>query len=109
MNIPRYTFYVLLISAAAFVSCDKGYDVRFTNYYTEPMDSLVIGDNQIVFKDVAPENTTGFEHVTRGKHSLKFVTRSKKRFYSVMTIPSKGSGKRTVQIDAIRQIAVLEE
>jgi hypothetical protein len=90
-------------------SCDKGYQVRFTNYYIEPMDSVIIGNNYIVFTDIDLESTTDYKKLMSGKHWIRYVSRTNKKFYSTMVIPSKGSGKRTVQIDGIEQISILEE
>ncbi|PBQ31217.1 hypothetical protein CNR22_05365 [Sphingobacteriaceae bacterium] len=91
------------------VSCDKGYDIRCTNYYLEPLDSVVVGDNMIVFKNVGLESSTEFSHAKRGQYAIKIITKSKKKFNSSIWIPGKGSGKRTIQIDAIEQINILEE
>lgn len=91
------------------VSCDKGYQVRVTNYYIEPMDSVIIGSNKVVFRSVALETTTEYNDLSKGKYPVQFVTKSKKRINSSITIPSKGTGKRTIQIDAIEQINVFEE
>jgi hypothetical protein len=91
------------------VSCDKGYQLRFTNYYIEPMDSVVVGDNKVVFKGVELQASTGYEKIKKGKYAIMCVSKGKKRFYSNITIPGKGSGKRTIQIDGISQISILEE
>lgn len=90
-------------------SCDKGYEVRFTNYYTEPMDSVIIGENFIVFANVDLQATTAYKKLMAGKHGVRMITKSKKEIFSDFTIPSKGSGQRTLQIDAIKQVVLLED
>lgn len=90
-------------------SCDKGYEVRVTNYYIEPMDSVVVGENDLVFKNVGLQMTSDFEKLSKGQYSVTFITNKKKKFYSSISIPNSGTGKRTIQIDAIVQIAILEE
>jgi hypothetical protein len=95
---------VILIS-----SCDKGYEVRFSNYYIEPMDSVVIGDNKLVFTNVELQSSTEYRKINKGKYSITCISRTKKRFTSELNIPGKGSGKRTIQIDGINQISILEE
>ncbi|MDI1356432.1 MAG: hypothetical protein PSX36_16060 [bacterium] len=90
-------------------SCDKGYEVRFTNYYIEPMDSVVVGNNAIVFKNVELQKTTDFTKLSKGTYQIRLITTTKKRFYTSLTIPKTGTGKRTIQIDAITQMAILEE
>lgn len=107
MKVPKLIFAFLI--CLSFASCDKGYEVRFTNFYIEPMDSVVIGSNKIVFKQVALETTTDFQKLSKGKYNIQFITKTKKRFHSSITIPSKGTGKRTIQIDGIEQISVFEE
>jgi len=99
----------LILLLALMSSCDKGYEVRFTNYYIEPMDSVVIGSAKVVFRDIKFGVTTDFSEISYGNYSVMFVSRSKKRFYSRIDIPKSGTGKRTIQIDGITQIAVLEE
>src|SRR5688500_7236028 len=99
----------LVLASLALASCDKGYEERFTNYFTESMDSVIVGENKIVYKDVPLEITTDVHKLKKGKYGIQLVTKTKKRFYSSITIPSKGAGKRTIQIDAIEQINILEE
>lgn len=109
MALKKIFYFIIFLTTLLFVSCDKGYDVRVTNYYIETLDSVVIGDRQIVFSSILPESTTDFKHITRGQHSVIFYTKSNQKFYYSFFISSKGSGKRTIQIDAIKQINVFEE
>lgn len=109
MKHTKFLYLGLTFILFSLISCDKGYDIRCTNYYIEPLDSVIIGDEMIVFKDVPIESSTEFSHSKRGNHTIKIVTKSKKRFQSSIWISGKGSGKRTVQIDAIEQINILEE
>jgi hypothetical protein len=92
-----------------FSRCDKGYQVRFTNYYIEAVDTVKVGDTDVRFTTIPTEYTTDFQPVKRGRHHLEIITRSGKRFFGVMAIPSNGSGNRTIQIDGINQISILEE
>lgn len=102
-------FLLLLVSALfLFSSCDKGYDVRFTNLYLEPLDSVLIGD-KIVFSGIEVNQTTEYRHVASGKLPIKCISKTKKTFSSEMEIPKNGSGKRTVQIDGLGTIDVFEE
>lgn len=105
----RFFIPLLSILALTISSCDKGYQVRFTNYYTEPMDSVIIGNDYIIYTDVELQGTTGYKKLMAGKHGVRMITRSKKEIFSDFTIPSKGSGNRTFQIDAIQQTALLED
>ena len=99
----------LILSVLLLTACDKGYEVRFTNYYIEPMDSVIIGNRMIVFTGVELQASTGYNAIGKGKHSIECVSRTKKRFSSEINIPSTGKGKRTIQIDGINQISILEE
>ncbi|MBL7933839.1 MAG: hypothetical protein JNL60_18185 [Bacteroidia bacterium] len=90
-------------------SCDKGYQVRFTNYYIEPMDSVIIGNHYIVYDNVDLQATTEYKKLMAGKHSVLMITKSQKKISADLIIPSKGSGKRTFQIDAIEQTVLLED
>jgi hypothetical protein len=109
MKNPRIVYSLIGFIALLFVSCDKGYEVRFTNYYIEPVDSVIIGSNKIVFKNIELQATTGYEKISKGKYSIQCVSHGKKRFFSSISIPGSGKGKRTIQIDGINQISILEE
>lgn len=102
---PAITLLLLLI----LVSCGKGYELRFANLYNEPMDSVVVGNNKLVFTDIQLQSTTAFESITKGKYSITCISQSKKKFYTSISIPGTGSGKRTVQLDGIEQFSILEE
>jgi hypothetical protein len=53
--------YFLVCLIVIFISsCDKGYEVRFSNYYIESMDSVVIGDNKLVFTDIELQSSTEY-------------------------------------------------
>lgn len=106
-NCSLNIFLVLLVLIQ--VSCDKGYEVRFTNYYIEPMDSVIIGNRLIVFTAVELQASTGYSKIQKGKHAIECISKTKKRFSSEINIPSSGKGKRTIQIDGINQISILEE
>lgn len=109
MNVLKSHILILILPLALFTSCGKGYEVRFTNYYTEPIDSVVIGENKLVLKDVELQDDTDYYALSKGKYSVQIISKTKKRFYSSITIPTSGTGKRTIQIDAIEQIYILEE
>jgi len=103
------SFLTVCLAALLFTSCGKGYQVRFSNFYTEKMDSVVVGNNKIVFTGVKPESVTDFKKLSSGDYAILFITQSKKKFNSSISIPKTGTGNRTIQIDAIKQIAVLEQ
>jgi hypothetical protein len=90
-------------------SCSKGYEIRFSNFYIEKMDSVVIGDNKVVFTNIDRETSTEYKKIARGKYSINCVAANKKRFSTEIFIPGQGTGKRTVQIDAISQVSILEQ
>ena len=90
-------------------SCSKGYEVRFTNYYIEPMDSVIIGDNAIVFKNIDLESASDYTKLKKGKYHVTCISKMKKKFYSSITIPKSGDGKRSIQIDAVNSISILED
>lgn len=99
---------LFVIALCLFSSCDKGYDVRFTNIYIEPLDSVLIGD-KIVFSDIEVNQTTEYRPIASGKLLIKCISKTKKTFSSDMEIPKNGSGKRTVQIDGLGTIDIFEE
>lgn len=99
-----FGFFLLIAS-----SCSKGYEVRFTNYYTEPMDSVIVGNDAVIFSGVKTESSTDYKKIGKGNHSVRFVTDSKKVFYSTFDVAGSGSGKKTIQVDAIQQVSILED
>lgn len=99
----------ILFIALFVLSCEKGYDVRFANYYLEPMDTVMIGENKVLFVNVDLQQTTNFKKISKGNYGIKLISKSKKIFKSSITIPKSGTGQRTIQIDAIENISVLEE
>src|SRR4051812_42644650 len=107
---PRPYIFSMLFAALVFLtSCDKGYQVRFANYYVESMDSVVVGNNKLVFKNIARNSTTEYQSISKGKYVVTCISQAKKKFITSLDIPSSGTGKRTVQIDGISQFSVLEQ
>lgn len=90
-------------------SCDKGYEVRFRNYYLEPMDSVIIGDNKVVYTNIEVKASTEFKSISQGTYMLKCISKSNKVFESQLEIPKNGSGQRTIQVDGLGTIDVFEE
>jgi hypothetical protein len=92
-----------------FGACDKGYQIRVNNLYTEKLDSVVIGKNKIVFTDIARNTATEYRNIVRGQYDAKCVTSSKKRFELTFFVSGKGTGTKTIQLDAIGQAQLIEE
>jgi hypothetical protein len=108
----KHTFkkYLVIFSTVLFfISCGKGYKVRVSNYSTERIDSVVIGNNKLILKEIDPEKTTDLYSLSKGNYSVTFINKSKKRFSTKLFISSEGGGQRTLQIDGLNQISVLEE
>lgn len=99
----------LLIFSIIFSSCGKGYEVRLTNYNTEAIDSLIIGNSAIVFAQIDRQATTEYEKITSGEKTIRCITKTKKIYSSSISIPKKGTGKRTIQIDGLNRISILED
>ena len=100
---------LLIVLVVVLGACDKGgYQVRFTNLYTEEIDTLVVGLSGASFSNIEVKSTTEYQNAKQGTHALRFVTRSGQRFFGSFRVPSKGSGKYTIQIDGIKQINVYE-
>lgn len=107
---PEKIYYSVLIIVSILLSaCSKGYEVRLTNYYTEALDSVVIGNNDLVYTNVEFKATTNYYKLNKGKYPVLFIPKSKKKIKSSIHIPKSGSGKRTIQIDAIEQVFIFEE
>ena len=98
-----------LIALSVFSACDKGYDLRFTNYYLEPMDSVVVGNNDVVFTNIELQTSTEFRPLKKGDYTVTCISKTKKRLNTSISIPKKGSGKRTLQVDGLGSFSVLEE
>lgn len=100
---------VLIFVFILFSACAKGYQVRVSNYNTEILDSVIIGNNEIVFTQIGLQSTTEYRNIKSGDKTIKCITKTKKKYNSSISIPKKDSGKRTMQIDGINSISVLED
>jgi len=109
MNFKKHIALVLFAMSTFLISCDKGYTVRFTNYSQQPVDSLIIGDNEVVFTNIEVQNVTEYKPIKKGNYSIQCVTKSKNRYKSSFNIPSAGEGKKSIQIDGTNTIVVLEQ
>jgi len=102
--------YLLFLSFGfVLASCGKGYKVRVANYYTEDLDSVIVGNYKVVFADIARNQTSDFKNLSKGKYQVVFRAKNNKSFRSEVFIPSSGTGQRTLQIDGSTQIVILEE
>jgi hypothetical protein len=102
-------YFVLGLFCWSLSSCSKGYEVNFTNYYTEAIDSVIVGNNLLVFTNIETEASTDYKKIQKGDHSVKCISNSKKVFYSTLHIAGSGSGRRNIQIDGITQISITED
>lgn len=106
MKLPAF---LILIPAALLVSCSKGYEVRFANYSTERMDSVIIGNNKLVFTNVERQTETEYSGLKAGNYAVVCVSESKKRQSSSISLSRNGNGKRIIQIDGTGTINILED
>jgi hypothetical protein len=73
------------------------------------MDSVVVGANVLVFKNVETQSSSDFLEIKKGTYGVTCITKTKKKFTTEITIPSKGSGQRSLQIDGLATFVLLEE
>lgn len=100
------TIVVLLIGAFLFTACDRGYEIRFSNYSTEIADSVVIGDKKIVYTKIPEMTSSEYQPIKRGNYDISILMRSGKRYYSNTFISGFGTGRLSLQVDAIGQVSV---
>jgi hypothetical protein len=103
--LPLFALMVTVLAS----SCSKGYEMRFANYSTERMDSVIVGDNSLIFTNVARQSESNYEKIKRGTYDVVCISESKKRFTTSITIAKTGSGKRSLQIDGTGAINFLED
>jgi hypothetical protein len=101
------TFAFTIVAALLLTACDKGYRVRFANYYIERMDSVIIS-GQLQFSMIERQQVTDYKEIKKGKHDVRCVAKDGRNFSTSLQIPSSGGGDRTIQIDAVSQVSVLE-
>jgi len=99
----------LVLICILFSSCGKGYEIRVTNYNTEVLDSVIVGKEPIIFIQLERQVSTEYRKLTSGDHSIKIITKTKKVYNSSISISKKGGGKRTIQIDGLNRISILED
>jgi hypothetical protein len=73
------------------------------------MDTVLLENSNVVFSDVGLQVTTNYQPISKGKHKVVMISKTKTRIESLIDIPSNGSGKRTIQVDGIRQVSILED
>jgi hypothetical protein len=83
--------------------------VRFANYSTERMDSVIIGNDKLIFTNVERQTETGYSGIKSGNYAVVCVSESKKRYSSSISISKNGHGKRIIQIDGTGTIDILED
>ncbi len=106
----KILFIACLISISFFFSsCGKGYEVRITNYNTELLDTVIVGKQPIIFAKVERQTTTEYKKIDSGDQFIRVITKTKKEYTSTIAVPKKGTGKRTIQIDGLNRISVLED
>jgi hypothetical protein len=99
----------VLLGLVLFTSCDKGYDLRFVNFYLEPMDSVIVGSDVLVFTNIETQSSSAFMKIKKGTYGVRCISKTKKQFSTEINIPSKGSGQRSLQIDGLATFVLLEE
>lgn len=90
-------------------SCKKSHDVRFVNYSTERMDSVIIGNQTLVFTNIERLAQSGYVGIKKGDYAVTCISESKKRYSSSVTIPNNDRSRRSIQIDGTGAISILED
>ncbi len=102
---PLKTILVLL-HVVFITACDTGYEIRFSNYSTEVADSVVIGNNTIVYTDIPEMTSSAYQPIKRGHYDIRLLMKSGKTYTSNTFISGFGTGKLSLQVDAIGQVSV---
>lgn len=100
--IPIIVFYIAL------TSCEKQYRVRVSNYSMQKLDSVVIGSHRVTFADVAIDEVTGYQPITSGQHSVRFVC-GDQIFTRLASIEKNTGPDFTIQLDGLRQVEVFQD
>lgn len=102
-------FAIIVCALLIITACDKGYQIRFNNLYTEAMDSIVVGNKKIIFTNIERGAASSYTAIARGQYDARCVSHSKKRFTISFFVSGKGTGTKTIQVDASGQTQLLEE
>ena len=97
--------YTLLIALC--FACKNDYKIRVTNYYIEALDTVIVGKNKLVFDNVQRQSTTEYKKIENGTFGVLCISKNKTKFSTNVTIPVKGNGNRTIQIDGLGKISIL--
>ena len=103
------TVFLPLLLGPLVTGCSKGYRVRVSNFYYEKIDSVIVGNRALIFTDLDTGATSAYQHIVSGEHSVQFVVSDGRRFFGLAPLRKGGSGDRTIQIDGLRQVVVLED
>ncbi len=105
---PFFRLLLCIVSLMFLTGCDKGYRLRVSNYYTATLDSVIVGERTIVVKDLAPMTSSEYQKIKRGQYFIRLMS-GNKTFTTSIFIPGKGEGNRSVQIDGIEQVSIIEQ
>lgn len=97
---------LIMLGLILLTSCEVGYEIRFSNYSTEVADSVIIGEQKIVYTGVPEMTSTDYQPIKRGHYDIAIKMKSGKRYTSNTFISGIGSGKLSLQVDAIGQVSV---
>lgn len=101
---------VTILTVAFLLSaCSKGSEVRFANYTTETMDSVIIGKNAVVFVNVERLKESNYGKLKTGNYAVSCVSHSKKRYATSIKIEKDDKNRHTIQIDGSGAISILND
>jgi hypothetical protein len=104
-----FGIFLMPLVLAVSSGCSKGYRVRVSNFYYEKLDTVIVGRPEHIFTDIKFGQTTSYEKITSGDHSVRCVTGNGSSFYGTATLKKGGEGDFTIQIDGLKSIVVLQD
>ncbi|MBS1650453.1 MAG: hypothetical protein JSU07_00445 [Bacteroidetes bacterium] len=110
MNLKKIFFQISACTSIFLItSCQKDFQLRFSNLYTEDIDSVLVGNKTAVFTSIARQTKSSYQSIKVGSYNVVCVTKSKVRLPFNINLSGRSGGNRTMQLDGVGSFVVIEE
>jgi hypothetical protein len=106
MKAVKRTIYISFIGLC-FVACSSNYQWRYSNFSQEETDSLLWSDGTLIESRIPALTSTNYRSISRGSYTL-IAVKGLKRYTLRFFISGKGSGKKSMILDATGQFSIAE-
>ena len=106
MKAVKITIYSIF-TGLFLIACSSNYQWRFSNFSQVQTDSLLWSDGTLIESRIPALTSTEYRAITRGTYTL-IAVKGLKRYTLQFFISGKGSGKKSMILDATGQFSIAE-